>query len=80
MSKSWQLIIIIAFFTVGLYTGFEIYNSIIGKNTDFKYTVEPINNDLGTDVLDHINNSINELYYKNEDTNITENTIQDNTR
>lgn len=66
MSKSWQFLLILALLTVGVYTGFEIYNSIGGGNTQFDREVEPIPADLGQDVLDHIETTINELDYKGE--------------
>lgn len=67
MSKSWQFLIIFAVIILGMYSGFEIYNSIVGENVEFKGQVTPISTDLGQDVLDHINFSIQELEYKGEE-------------
>ncbi len=64
MSKSWQILIVLALVTMGLYAGFEIYNSITGGNVKFRDEVEEIDADLGEDVLDHISISIDDLYYQ----------------
>lgn len=67
MSKSWQLLIIIAFLILGLYAGFEIYNSIVGGNVKFRESVDEIDSDLGKDVLDHVSISVDDLYYQGEE-------------
>ena len=69
MSKSWQFLIIIALGILGLYTGFELFNSITGTSREFNATIEGIDNSIGEDVLTHIQNTENRLYYKNSDNN-----------
>lgn len=66
MSKSWQMLIVFGFILLALYTGFEIFNSLTGGNVTFNQEITPIETDLGQDVLDHINLSIDQLEYKGD--------------
>lgn len=69
MDKTWQYLVAFAFVILAIYAGFEIYNSISGGNVEFNKKVTPIDNNLGVDVLDHIQITQERLTYKGEGTN-----------
>jgi hypothetical protein len=54
MNKNWIVLLIVAVFTLISYVGYTFYVSITGENTGFGKVVNPINRDLGSQVLDKI--------------------------
>ena len=60
------MLIIFAFLMVALYTGLEVFTSITGGNKAFKESVNMIENNLREDVLQHIENTKDLLYYSGE--------------
>jgi len=55
MNKNWLTLIIIAAITLLAYVGYTFYMSISGENVSFGKTVQSISSDLGSTVLDKIN-------------------------
>ena len=51
MSKTWITLIIIALFSLLVFTAVDIYNSLSGGNNTVNYTVDPLAPNLGDETL-----------------------------
>jgi len=54
MNKNWLTLIVIAIITTIIYMGYQFYFSLSGANITFDKTIEPIEPDLGRNVLDAV--------------------------